>query len=344
MNGEILFDQRGPVGVITLNRPKALNALTHGMVVAMKAKLDEWAADPAIGCVVVLGEGERAFCAGGDIRAIAESGKAGTSYALDFWRDEYILNAAIKHYRKPYVALIHGVCMGGGIGVSVHGAYRVADASALFAMPETGIGFFPDVGGSYILSRTPGQLGMFMGLTGARLKLADALYARLATHWVPSDQWDELVDALRDGDTPADVLAEMGKLPLPSAPLSDRRACIDQLFVGSSVQDILFMLDFDGSQWAGETAATIRARSPTSLKLTYSEVRAGATLEFDQCMKMEFRMASRILKGHDFYEGVRAVLLDKDNAPKWQPEALDEVKDQDIAAYFEPLGDKELPL
>jgi enoyl-CoA hydratase len=341
---EILFDQRGPIGLIILNRPKALNALTHGMVIAMKAKLEAWAADASVTCVVIRGEGERAFCAGGDIRQVRESGLAGTSYALDFWREEYLLNAVIKHYKKPFIALIHGVCMGGGIGISVHGHYRVADASVVFAMPETGIGFFPDVGGSYVLSRAPGQLGMYMGLTGARLKLADALYAKLATHWVPFDQWNDLTDALADGDTPEDVLAEMGKLPLPSAPLSDHRACIDQLFAGSSVEDILFTLDFDGSAWATETAATIRARSPTSLKLTHAEVRSGCTLEFDDCMRMEFRMASRILQGHDFYEGVRAVIVDKDNAPKWQPATLAEVKDEDIAAYFAPLGEKELPL
>ncbi|HUO97630.1 MAG TPA: enoyl-CoA hydratase/isomerase family protein [Rhizomicrobium sp.] len=341
---EILFSMRGSVGLIVLNRPKALNALTQGMVIAMKAKLDEWAKETAITCVVIRGAGERAFCAGGDIRACRQSGLDGTSYALDFWRDEYILNAAIRHYEKPFIALIHGVCMGGGIGVSVHGAYRVADGSSLFAMPETGIGFFPDVGGSYLLSRVPGELGLYMGLTGARLKLGDALYARLATHWVPSDQWEDLIDALADGDTPDNVLAEMGKLPLPNAPLSEHRVCIDQLFRGSSVEDVLFMLDFDGSEWAHETAAAIRSRSPTSLKLTYSEVRAGRTLEFDDCMRMEFRIASRILQGHDFYEGVRALIVDKDNTPKWQPASLAEVKDEDIQKYFEPLGDKELPL
>ena len=341
---EVLFDQRGPVGIIILNRPKALNALTLDMVRVMQQRLDAWADDAAVTSVVIRGAGERAFCAGGDIRACRQSGLDGTSYAIDFWREEYVLNAAIKHYPKPYIALIHGVCMGGGVGVSVHGAYRVADASALFAMPETGIGFFPDVGGSYFLSRVPGQLGLYLALTGARLKLGDALYAKFATHWIPSDDWENLITALADGDTPADVIAEMGKLSLPNAPLSERRACIDQLFVGSSVEDVLFMLDFDGSGWARETAATIRSRSPVSLKLAHSEIRAGSTLSFDECMRMEFRIANRILKGHDFAEGVRAVVVDKDNAPKWRPATLEEVKDEDIAAYFAPLGEKELPL
>jgi enoyl-CoA hydratase len=340
---EVLFDQRGPIGLITLNRPKALNALTHTMVVAMKAKLDVWAANSTITAVVVRGAGDRAFCAGGDIRQVRESGLAGTSYALDFWRDEYVLNATIKHYPKPYIALIHGVCMGGGIGVAVHGSLRLADASALFAMPETGIGFFPDIGGSYILSRCPGELGMYMALTGARLGLADAVYTELATHWLPFDLWDNFIEALCEGDTPTDVIAEMGKIP-PSSPLSDHRAHIDRFFSASSVEEVLSRLDVHGSPWARETIATMRSRSPTSLKLAFSEVRAGSALEFDDCIRMEFRMASRILAGHDFYEGVRAVLIDKDNAPKWQPAALDLVKDEDIEAYFAPLGDKELPL
>lgn len=340
---EILFENRGAVGLITLNRPKALNALTRGMVVAMKARMEEWAADPEIGCVAIRGTGERAFCAGGDIRAVRESGLAGTSYARDFWHDEYILNSTIKHYPKPYIALIHGICMGGGIGVAVHGQFRVVGSSVLFAMPETGIGFFPDVGGSYFLSRCPGELGMYLGLTGARIERADALYAGLATHWIAPEEWPPLLDALMRGDDPADVISEMGRRP-PNAPLADHRTCIDSIFAGSSVEDILVALDQENTDWARETAATMRSRSPTSLKLVYSEIRAGGTLSFDECMQMEFRMASRILEGHDFYEGVRAVIVDKDNKPRWQPATLDAVKNADIAAYFADLGDKELKL
>ncbi len=219
---EILFEQRGAVGLVTLNRPKALNALTHGMVVVMKAMLDEWAVDPAIGIVVVRGAGEKAFCAGGDIRAIAKSGRAGTSYALDFWHDEYILNATIKHYPKPYLALIHGIVMGGGVGVSVHGRYRVACETTLFAMPETGIGFFPDVGGSYFLPRCPGELGMYLALTGARLKVADAHYCGVASHIVPQTRWGNLLDALAVGAAPDNLLPEFGCEPAPS--LADHRA------------------------------------------------------------------------------------------------------------------------
>lgn len=337
---EILFENRGAVGLITLNRPKALNALTLNMVAAMRAKLEEWAADSSVAMVVVRGAGERAFCAGGDIRAVRESGLAGTSYALDFWRAEYALNTFIKRYPKPYIALIHGICMGGGLGISVHGRYRVTSSSAVYAMPETGIGFFPDVGGSYFLSRMPGQTGLYMGLTGARVKAADSLYLKIATHWVPSEYWDALLEGFAAGDDPADVLSEMARDLLPSAPISDRRVDIDRIFASSSVEDILAMLDQDDDvdDWASETAALMRSRSPTSLRLAYSHIRSGKNLSFEDCMRMEFRMASRILQGKDFYEGVRAVIVDKDNAPKWDPPALAGVSDADIQGYFAPVA------
>jgi len=337
---EILFENRGAVGLITLNRPKALNALTLNMVAAMRAKLEEWAADSSVAMVVVRGAGERAFCAGGDIRAVRESGLAGTSYALDFWRAEYALNTFIKRYPKPYIALIHGICMGGGLGISVHGRYRVTSSSAVYAMPETGIGFFPDVGGSYFLSRMPGQTGLYMGLTGARVKAADSLYLKIATHWVPSEYWDALLEGFAAGDDPADVLSEMARDLLPSAPISDRRVDIDRIFASSSVEDILAMLDQDDDvdDWASETAALMRSRSPTSLRLAYNQIRSGKNLSFEDCMRMEFRMASRILQGKDFYEGVRAVIVDKDNAPKWDPPALAGVSDADIQGYFAPVA------
>lgn len=340
---EILFEKQGLVGLVTLNRPKALNALTHNMVVQMMAQMRAWESDPAIGCVVVRGAGDRAFCAGGDIRAVRESGLAKTSYALDFWREEYTLNAYIKHYPKPYIALIHGVCMGGGIGLAVHGQYRIASAAALFAMPETGIGFFPDVGGSYFLPRCPGQVGLYLGLTGARVKTADALYAKIATHWIPAEEWPLLLESLCAGEDVDDVIMEMGREP-PNAPLSDWREDIERIFKGSSVEDILAALEQEDSDWAQETATAMRSRSPTSMKLVFNEIRSGRTLEFNDCMRMEFRIAARILEGHDFYEGVRAVIVDKDNKPQWQPATLAEVSDEAIAGYFAPLEDRDLKL
>jgi enoyl-CoA hydratase len=303
-DAEIIFERLGAVGLITLNRPKALNALTHGMVVAMHAKLKEWAADSLIGCVVIRGAGDRAFCAGGDIRTLYDSGKAGTPYAIEFYRDEYLLNATIKHYPKPYIALLHGFVMGGGVGVSVHGSHRVADETMQFAMPETGIGLFPDVGGSFFLPRLPGEIGLYLGLTGTRLKTADAVYAGIATHFIPAARRDDLIEALV----------------------------------------ILAALDDDTSEWSRNTAKTIRTKSPTASKLAFRQIRNGKTLSFDDCMRMEFRMVNRVIAGHDFYEGVRATIIDRDGAPKWNPDALSGVGDSDIDAYFAPLGNRELPL
>ncbi|MEI9992177.1 MAG: enoyl-CoA hydratase/isomerase family protein [Rhizomicrobium sp.] len=341
---EILFESRGAVGLITLNRPKALNALTHGMAVAMLARLKDWAADDAVRTVVIQGEGERAFCAGGDIRSLYDSGKAGTPYALEFYRDEYLLNTSIKHFPKPYVALLRGFVMGGGAGVSVHGSHRVADETMQFAMPETGIGLFPDVGGSWFLPRLPGELGMYLGLTGARLKTADALYAGVATHFVPAARRDALLSSLAGGREIDMALRDVTD-SVPDAYLIAHRAKIDAMFGLNSVEDILAALDADHTDWADDTARIIRAKSPTATKLAFRQIRDGRDLaSFGDGMRMEFRMVNRVMAGHDFYEGVRATIIDKDGAPNWQPATLAEVSDVDIDAYFAPLGDKELPL
>lgn len=342
-DAEILFEKRGAVGLITLNRPKALNALTHAMCVRMKAKLAEWASDDTVACVVIQGEGERAFCAGGDIRTLYDSGKAGTPYAVEFYRDEYLLNAYIKHYTKPYIALLRGIVMGGGVGVSVHGSHRVADESMLFAMPETGIGLFPDVGGSFFLPRLPGELGMYLGLTGARLKTQDARFAGIATHVVGCAKRETLLARLSDGEAPDDVLAVLceSNQPAPLAGLSDK---INAIFSADSVEAILARLEDDGTEWALDTVKTIRTKSPTATKLAFRQIRNGARLSFDDCMRMEFRMVNRVIQGHDFYEGVRATIIDKDGQPKWQPASLAQVSDRDIDAYFASLGERELPL
>jgi enoyl-CoA hydratase len=343
MIDDVLFEQRGAAGVIILNRPKALNALTQDMCLRMKAQLEDWAKDSNIKAVVIRGQGERAFCAGGDIRALYESGKAGTPYALDFYRDEYRIDAAIKHFPKPYVALIHGIVMGGGVGVSVHGSHRVAAESAVFAMPETGIGLFPDVGGSYFLPRCPGQVGMYLALTGARLKTTDCLYAGVATHFVPQAKWETLLERLASGTAPDPALEGLAD-DVPDTFLETHRKTIDSIFALESVEAILAALDAEGTDWAGETATTLRSKSPTSLKVTFRQIREGARLEFDDCMRMEYRMVNRIVAGHDFYEGVRAAIIDKDGAPKWQPADLAGVGESDVDAYFAPLGDKELTL
>jgi len=342
-DAEIIFERRGAVGLITLNRPKALNALTHGMVVAMHATLKEWAVDSSIGCVAIQGEGERAFCAGGDIRTLYDSGKAGTPYAIEFYRDEYLLNATIKHYPKPYVALLHGFVMGGGVGVSVHGSHRIADESMVFAMPETGIGLFPDVGGSFFMPRLLGELGMYVGLTGARLKTHDARFAGIVTHVMARAKREILLSRLSEGEAPDEVLAALCEKDQVAA-LAELSGKINAIFSADSVEEMLARLDDDGTEWALEIVKTICAKSPTSTKLALRQIRNGARKSFDDCMRMEFRMVNRVIAGHDFYEGVRATIIDKDGAPKWRPDRLAGVKIEDIDAYFAPLGNKELPL
>ncbi|HWD26599.1 MAG TPA: enoyl-CoA hydratase/isomerase family protein [Rhizomicrobium sp.] len=346
---EILFEQRGALGFVTLNRPKALNALTHEMALALHKKLDVWADDGAIRSVAIVGAGERAFCAGGDIRTLYESGKAGTSYAREFYRDEYLLNAALKRYDKPIVSFISGFVMGGGVGVSVHGSHRIADETTVFAMPETGIGLFPDVGGSYFLPRMPGALGMYIGLTGVRVKDYDALYCGMATHFKLSRGRGEVLQYLIDGEPASSVLAQIPGWDAEHAAYAERstlrtqREKIDTIFAADSVEGILERLERDGTDWALDTAKMIRAKSPTATKLAFRQIREGASKDFENGMRMEFRMVNRVIAGHDFYEGVRATIIDKDGAPKWSPATLAEVSDADIDAYFKPL-DEELPL
>jgi enoyl-CoA hydratase len=341
-----LFERRGAAGVVTLNRPKALNAVSHAMVLAFHAQLNAWADDPAITRVVITAAGERAFSAGGDIRALYDLGKAGKqAKALQFWADEYPLNAAIKNYRKPYVALIDGIAMGGGIGVSVHGSHRVAGDKFSFAMPEVGIGFFPDIGATWFLPRMPGETGAYCALTGERFGIADGVGCGIATHRVPSTRFPDVLDGLT-GTVSVDALLAAFAEPVGEGPIMARRAVIDRLFAANKVEDILAALDREAgstsadAEWAGKTAATMRTKSPTSLKLALAQVRRGAHWDFETCMRAEFRIVSRIIHGHDFYEGVRAVIVDKDNKPQWQPAALGDVSDAEIERHFAALEDE----
>ena len=329
---EILFDERDGIGRVILNRPRALNALTHDMVRALDARLAAWARDDAIAKVVIEGAGRRAFCAGGDIRDLYAVMTRGDAPFIDaFYRDEYSLNHRIHTYPKPYVALIDGVVMGGGVGVSIHGRHRVVTENALFAMPETGIGFFPDVGGAWFLPRMPGEIGMYLGLTGTRLGPADALYCGVATHYVPREHLAEAVDDL-DG-----LAADPGP-----APIAKNRAAIDRCFAGDSVEAIIEALEAEKSSWAGETLAALAAKSPTSLKVTFRQLRRGAGLDFAEAMTLEFRLSQRFCASPDFREGVRAAVIDKDRDPKWRPATLAEVGESDIDAYFAPLAGGDL--
>jgi enoyl-CoA hydratase len=343
---EILFERRGTAGVVTLNRPQALNAVTHGMVRSLWHWLETWGRDPAVTRVVITASGQRAFSAGGDVRILHDLGRAGRQEeALPFWRDEYRLNALIKSYPKPYVALIDGIVMGGGVGVSIHGSHRVGGDRFVFAMPEVGIGFFPDVGATFVLQRMPGEIGTFCALTGDRLGIADAVMTGIATHHVPSRHFGDVREALCGSDAVDAVLAGFAAAP-GQAPILARRAAIDRLFAGDRVEAILARLDHEArkvspdGEWAKTMAAVINAKSPTSLKIALAQMRRGKTWSFAQCMQAEFRIVSRIVYSHDFYEGVRAVIIDKDNRPRWRPAALAEVDDAEIERYFAPVEEE----
>ncbi len=340
---EILFDAIGAVGRVTLNRPKALNALTLAMTRQLDARLIDWAADDRIAAVVVEGAGDRAFCAGGDIRALyASMTTPGDRFSATFYRAEYTLNHRIHAYPKPYIALIDGVVMGGGVGISVHGSHRVVTENVLFAMPETGIGLFPDVGATHFLPRMPGALGMYLGLTGARLRAADVMYAGIGTHYVPRERLSELVDALLArpvDDCLAGLAADAGE-----PPLAEHRAAIDRCFAGATSEAILAALEAEGTEWAEATRATLATKSPTSLKVTVRQLRAGAALDFAAAMRLEYRVSQRFCADHDFAVGIRSVVIDKDNAPQWWPASLADVTEADVDAHFQPPPDGELLL
>lgn len=339
---EVLFEVRGNAGLITLNRPQALNALTAGMVREIHSQLIDWQDDDRVRHVVITAAGDKAFCAGGDIRQLYDWGLAKDPAFIDFYRTEYLLNIFIKRYPKPYIAIMDGITMGGGVGVSAHGSHRVASERLTFAMPETGIGLFPDVGGTYFLPRCPGKLGMFFGLTGHRLKAADAIFAGVATHFVPTEDCSDLVDRLAVTDNVDDCLSQSAQGP-GQAPLAERKNDIDRHFGASNVEEIIANLQLDGSEWALKTASIMATKSPTSQKITHEQLTQGAENDFEACMRIEFRVVNRIFDGHDFFEGIRAVVIDKDQAPRWQPDTLARVSGDAVARYFSPL-DKELPV
>ena len=340
---EVLIAVERGVGRITLNRPRALNALTHAMILDIAAALAAWAEDPLVREVVITGAGERAFCAGGDVRSVTErlvAGEVASELSIRFFREEYRLNRAIRRYPKPYAAILDGITMGGGVGLSIHGAIRVATERTVLAMPEMAIGFFPDVGGGHVLARFPDQLGLYMALTGARAGPADCVALGAATHYVSDANLAAFSAAI--GSAPIEaLLAEHAESP-GEAPMLAQRAAIGRCFGAGGVEAILTALDAEGGDWAAATASALRRKSPTSLKVAHRQLDLAAGLDFDANMVMEYRLCRRFLEGHDFIEGVRAVLIDKDNAPAWQPPTLDAVDAAMVEAYFAPLGDRDL--
>jgi enoyl-CoA hydratase/carnithine racemase len=322
----------GRVGRIQLNRPKALNALDLTMVQLIHIALDEFEEDAGVHAVVIEAAGDRAFCAGGDVRAIRAQGMAGEAAPIRaFFAAEYALNQAIADFPKPYVALIDGLCLGGGIGVSVHGSHRIATEHATFAMPETAIALFPDIGATFFLPRLPGALGMYLALTGARVTGADAVHVGLATHFVPRARLAALSVAIaKDGVAVIAGFAE----PLPPFSLAPHRALIDRAFSAASVKEIVAALEDDGGDFAMAAVAALRAVSPSSLNWSFKILRDGAARRLDECLAAELALVRKITLHPEFFEGVRAVVVDKDRSPQWRPAAIEDVDQAAIAALF----------
>jgi enoyl-CoA hydratase len=334
MQGEetVIVRREGRVGRLVLNRPQALNAIDLPMIRVCTRALQDWRDQPHVHAVVIEGAGDRAFCAGGDIRALRQYELDGEHHrAEEFFREEYELNLMIATYPKPYVALIDGICMGGGIGVSVHAPYRVATERAAFAMPETAIGFFPDIGATFFLPRLPGQLGAYLGLTGTRMQGADAIHAGLATHFIRREDVPALSQALAE-DGPAVLGSRVA--PLPAFSLATHRTAIDDCFGADSVAEIVRRLDAIGDEWSAKTVATLRAVSPSALCWTLAALRRGADLTLPQCQAAELALTRTTMRHPDFAEGVRAMVVDKDRKPRWQPARIEDVDPGVIGAMF----------
>jgi enoyl-CoA hydratase len=337
---DVILERKGSVAIIRLNRPRALNSVTLPMVHMMKQHLEHLVADPLVSSVILTGEGDRGLCAGGDVRVIHDLGKAGDPDVTRFWREEFPLNYLISHYSKPYVALMDGIVMGGGVGLAAHGRFRVVTERTRLAMPETGIGYFPDVGATWLLPKAPGEVGSWLGLTGSEIGAADAIYAGLADIHVPSTGLPELIDALAGlppGSGNADVAAVLATFA--STPgegmLETNRTLIDNTFRFDRVEEIAAALGAHGQDFAIKTLETLTKRSPTSLMLALRLLRLGrGSSGLVECLEREFLAGTEILRQHDFYEGVRAAIIDKDRNPKWRPAALADVRDEDIDRYF----------
>jgi enoyl-CoA hydratase len=340
---DVLLRTEGRAGFITLNRPRAINALTHAMVLAVDGALTAWEHDPAVTTVVIEGAGERGLCAGGDIRAIHDDARSGGSASAAFWRDEYRLNARISHYPKPYVAVMDGIVMGGGVGVSAHGSVRIVTERSKIAMPETGIGFVPDVGGTYLLALAPGELGTHLALTGSPTGAGDALLCGLADLYVPSGSLPRLIADLAHAPV-RQVLGQYAQQE-PPGELAAARPWIDACYAADTVEEIIDRLLEHGGSAAKETAETLLTKSPTSLKVTLAALRRARRLgPLENVLDQEYRVSCAALTAPDLVEGIRAQVIDKDRSPRWTPPTLAEVTDADVERFFTPLGERELGL
>lgn len=339
----VLLHRDGHAAHVVLNRPRAINALTHEMVGIISAALEEWRYDDTVRTVVLTGAGERGLCAGGDIVAMWHDAKAGGTESAGFWADEYRLNATIAAYPKAYVAIMDGIVLGGGIGLSAHAPQRVVTERSSIGMPETGIGFLPDVGGTWLLSHAPGETGTHLGLTAGSIRAGDAIATGFADHYVPTDRIPALLADLAHRD--ADEALADAELPAPPSPLTEARSWLDEAYAGDDVLAILDRLRALGTEEATKAAATIEAKSPTSVRVTLRALREAAEMgALTEALDLEYRLALRFHSSHDFVEGVRAQVVDKDRNPQWLPPHVSEVDDTTVAAYFAPLGERELGL
>jgi enoyl-CoA hydratase len=363
-NNEVLFHIQNGVGRIVLNRPKALNALSVAMVDDIGKKLAAWEHDPSVAIVLIEGAGEKGLCAGGDIRSLYDKRDDNVEeHALAFFSTEYKMNLALHRYPKPIVAYMNGIVMGGGIGISVFASDRIVTERSKLSMPEMNIGFFPDVGASYFLNKMPGHMGRYLALTAHLFNGADAIYLGAADYYIKSDQWEALKQEIEakdwiaadDQQAAADklrkMIADVAVDAVPESSLATVQEKVDRHFAYGSVADILASLDKaaeEGDEWAAETAKTIRSKSPISLAVALEQLVRGKSMTIENCFRMEMNMSMHFIHSHDFYEGVRSVLVDKDRNPHWNPASIEEVKRENVEAFFEdvwkdgmhPLGDK----
>jgi enoyl-CoA hydratase len=349
---DVLFEEisgnQGNLGVITLNRPEVLNSLNHTMVHAMHARLKIWATANPIKAVVIRAANGRAFCAGGDLRLTYKRYLEHDPALPHFFRDEYQLNQFIFHFPKPYIALLDGMTLGGGVGISIHGSHRVATDSLLFAMPETGIGFYPDVGGSYFLPRLPNKMGFYLGLTGEKIASDDCVAIGIAQQKVARESLPELMNALAQeafgNDARASVTQIIKRFNMQVKPSrffgSPIATAIDTCFSATTMEEIVQSLQYASDPIGKETANILAKKSPASLKITLRALQEGKRMDFDACMRQEYRLSCHFLQGHDFFEGIRAVIIDKDQAPHWNPSTLEGVTQSEVEKYFTPLTEE----
>ena len=340
MTDDILFSKKNHIGVVTLNRPSALNALNAPMIVSLQHQLQAWQEDSTIHAVVVCSAGGRAFCAGGDVRSIYAL-RHEHQEQMDFFRSEYRLNQFIYDFEKPYIAMMDGITMGGGVGISLHGSHRVASEQFSFAMPETGIGFYPDIGASYHLARCKGHFGVYLGLTGARLSPETAHALGLVDPIIASDQFPAALEALAEADLSTHAAAQVTRVldgfaqPISSSTLDTLQPLVDACFQYDNIESIMAGLAESPNEWHQETHRVLTQKAPLSLKVTLSQLKKSASLSMHECLEMDVGLTDHFLRDSDFYEGVRALLVDKDNAPHWNPATLAEVKLAKVSDYFE---------